>query len=188
LECIMADHLEIPTHDSVPISIETILGETDRPSLVRVVEELRRNQARIVTNWAVHVSTLPVFRASPTIPLGELECQIPELLSAALIVMTIDDIGVDTEPLERAQQLAAEHGRARCRNGIAIGDLLAEVQILRNEVWNAVWRPSETGPIRRATLRDFEMRLAETFDALVCAAAEAWVLEGALALSSADGS
>jgi hypothetical protein len=180
----MTDHFETYT-TTLGYPIDSLDQDMDRSPLVRVVESLREHEPRIVANWAVRISTLPAFRATPEIQLGELESRIPELLSAVLSVITVADVAVDALPLERAQGIAIEHGRSRCRSGFSIGELIAGLQMLRQEVWTSAWRSGDPGSLRRGSYREFETRLNAAFDSIIVAAAEAWVVEGRLVLHEA---
>jgi hypothetical protein len=153
------------------------LVETETPALppvARILAGLREQQARILANWAVRVSTLPVFRAAPSLGLDELQRDMPELLDAALAAVEVSERDVDDRPLERARAVAAVHGLDRRRGGFSIALVLEEIHALRQEVWAALWRMMERAPSLLGALRDVERRISETFDSLSIAAAEAW--------------
>jgi hypothetical protein len=143
--------------------------------LLRVASLLRGQASRIVANWVLRAANLPAFRAMPNLALDQLEDAIPALLDAALTAIATSDPTMDPEPLARAIELAADHGRTRASEGFGIGVLLAEYQQLRMEVWTALWRISDSEPSLANVPRVLQSRLSSTFDSLAAAAAEAWV-------------
>lgn len=140
----------------------------------RVANSLREQQARIIANWAVRVSTLPTFRAMPEIALEDLQGQIPDLLDAALAAFATADPGMEPGVMEHGESIASAHGRVSAEQGMSIGLLLSELQLLRFEVWGAMQRAIEALPTLESTPRDLDARLAAIFDPLVIATAEAW--------------
>lgn len=141
----------------------------------RAAAMLRDQASRIAANWVLRVANLPAFRALPDLTLSQLQDTIPEILDAALVAIATSDPSVDPEPLQRALDLAAEHGRKRADEGFAIGDVLAEFQQLRTEVWAALWRVLEGDELLSDSLRELQGRLSHTFDSLMIVAAESWV-------------
>jgi hypothetical protein len=147
---------------------------------------LRGQASRIIANWVLRAANLPAFRATPNLALDRLQDAIPALLDSALTAIAYSDETMDPEPLRDALELAAEHGRTRADEGFGIGVLLAEYQNLRMEVWAALWRIVDADPMMAEVPREIQTRLSSTFDALVAAAAEAWV-ERKLTGSSSRG-
>jgi hypothetical protein len=142
------------------------------PSIVAQVSDQKN---RIVANWALRVASMPAFRAMPNLPLEDVQRHIPEVLDGALTAIATSDPTLDPEPLARAAELAAAHGRARLQDDFGVGDVLAEFSALRREVWSALWRVVEGDGEPVALLRELDLRLSETFDAIAISAAEAWV-------------
>lgn len=136
---------------------------------------LRGQASRIVANWALRVATLPAFRAMPELALDDVQRHIPDVLDMALTAIATSDPTMDPGPLERATELARAHGRARLLDDFTIGDVLAEFNALRRELWSAIWRAVTSTPESIPFLRELSVRVAETFDAISTAAAEAWV-------------
>lgn len=152
-----------------------LVREAPERAVPLLVGSLRDQSNRIVRNWALRVATLPAFRAMPNLALEDVQRRIPQILNGALVAIGTSDPTMDPEPLERAAELAAAHGRARLAEDFAIGDVLAEFHALRHETWSALWRAVETDSEALELVRDLEARFNETFDALIVAAAEAWV-------------
>jgi hypothetical protein len=153
---------------------DSLVDDTSRAA-PRVVAEVRRQKNRIVANWALRVANMPAFRAMPSLRLDDVQRHIPLLLDGALTALATSDPTMDPEPLARASELASAHGRARLDDEFGIGDLLAEFQALRREVWSAIWRVVERNGESMGLLRELDRRLSETFDAITISAAEAWV-------------
>jgi hypothetical protein len=153
---------------------EQVVIETPSPA-ARAAVLLRDQAARIMANWALRVANLPAFRAMPDLSLSQLQDTMPEILDAALVAIATSDPTVDPEPLQRAVDLAAMHGRKRAEDSFSIGDLLAEFQQLRVEAWAALWRVIEEDAQLFDTLRALQERLSHTLDSLMIAAAESWV-------------
>ncbi|MEA2583174.1 MAG: RsbT co-antagonist protein rsbRD N-terminal domain [Thermomicrobiales bacterium] len=143
----------------------------------RVAALLRGQASRIVANWVLRAANLPAFRATPNLTLDRLQDAIPSLLDASLTAIASSDPTMDPEPLARALDLAAEHGRSRAGEGFGIGVLLAEYQHLRMEIWNSLWRIVDADPTMASVPRELQSRLTSIFDSLAAAAAEAWVEE-----------
>jgi hypothetical protein len=141
----------------------------------RVTTLLRAQASRIVANWVLRAANLPAFRAVPNLTLDRMEQAIPALLDASLTAVGSSDPTMDPEPLARALELAADHGRARAGEGFGIGVLLSELHQLRLEVWTALWRIVDADPTLAGAPRELQSRLSSTFDSLATAAAEAWV-------------
>ncbi|GIW04390.1 MAG: hypothetical protein KatS3mg059_1010 [Thermomicrobiales bacterium] len=141
----------------------------------RAAALLRDQAARIMANWSLRVANLPAFRAMPDLSLRQLQATIPAILDAALATIATSDPSVDPGALQRALDLAAEHGKNRANEGFAVGDVLAEFQELRVEVWSALWRVIEDDVHLLNALRALQERLSHTFDSLMIAAAESWV-------------
>ena len=155
-------------------AFEQVTIEAPSPA-ARAAAMLRDQASRIAANWVLRVANLPTFRALPELTLNQLQDTIPEILDAALVAIVTSDPSVDPEPLQRALDLAAEHGSKRANEGFAIGDVLAEFQQLRTEVWAALWRILEGDELLSDSLRELQGRLSHTFDSLMIVAAESWV-------------
>jgi hypothetical protein len=158
----------------ISAAFEQVTIETPSPA-ARAAAVLRDQASRIAANWVLRVANLPAFRALPDLTLSQLQDTIPEILDAALVAIATSDPSVDPEPLQRALDLAAKHGSKRADEGFSIGDVLAEFQQLRTEVWAALWRILEGDELPSDTLRALQGRLSHTFDSLMIAAAESWV-------------
>lgn len=144
-------------------------------ALPSIIAQIQDQKNRIVANWALRVASMPAFRAMPSLPLDEVQRHIPQVLDGALTAIATSDPTLDPLPLARATELAAAHGRARLLDDFSVGDVLAEFSALRREVWAALWRVVENDREAVSLLRELELRLTETFDAIAIAAAEAWV-------------
>ncbi len=164
-------------NDQFDMLRETELAPRVTP-VARIIAGLREQQTRVIANWAVRVSTLPVFRASPGLGLDDIQRDIPALLDAALAAVEVGDHAVDDLPLEQASTLAARHAAARHAHGFGLPVVLAEMHALRQETWSALWRMMERAPNLLGSLREVERRLSETFDSLAIAAAEGWSSAG----------
>lgn len=160
--------------DNGQLSDAVVVGRATR-AVPRVVAQVRRQKSRIIANWALRVANMPAFRAMPDLRLEEVQRHIPEVLDGALTAIATSDPTVDPEPLARASDLAAAHGRARLQDEFGVGDVLAEFHALRREVWSALWRVVEGDEESIGLLRELDRRLSETFDAITISAAEAWV-------------
>jgi len=169
----MEDMMTFDT-DGAPM-LEEIIGHDLKWALPTVVVALREQNNRIIANWALRVATLPAFRATPNLGLGDVQRHIPQILDSALDAIATSDPTMDPGPIERAADLAASHGRVRLQDDFGIGDVLAEFQALRGEVWSALWRAVEQHDESLELVRELEPRFNETFDMLIIAAAESWV-------------
>src|SRR4051812_29828766 len=98
------------------LSVETDMSTHATP-LARIIAGLREQQSRVIANWAVRISTLPVFRATPELALGDLQSGVPALLDAALAAIEVSNSDLDDLPLEQARTIAATHGRQRFADG-----------------------------------------------------------------------
>jgi hypothetical protein len=152
-----------------PIAIDSLA-----PAVPQIAFRLRDQKQRIIANWALRVATLPAFRAMPELPLEVVERHIPELLESALIAIATSDPTMDPAPLERAVELSRAHGRDRLLDDFTVGDVLSEFNALCREVWSALWRVIDRDNESTELLREFALRVGETFDAIRVAAAEAW--------------
>jgi hypothetical protein len=164
--------------DPADFATETMTGDARWGATVtpaRVAGLLSGQASRIVANWVLRAANLPAFRAMPNLALDRLQDAIPALLDAALTAVAYSDPTMDPEPLGRALDLAADHGRTRADEGFGIGVLLAEYQHLRTEVWNTLWRIVDSDPALADVPRELQARLSSIFDSLAAAAAEAWV-------------
>ncbi len=157
----------------ISVAFEQATIEAPSPA-ARAAAMLRDQASRIVANWVLRVANLPAFRALPGLTLSQLQDTIPEILDAALVAIATSDPSVDPEPLQRALDLAVVHGSKRANEGFAIGDVLAEFQQLRTEVWAALWRVLEGDELLSDSLRELQGRLSHTFDSLMIVAAESW--------------
>ena len=147
----------------------------ETPSAVaRAAGLLQEQVSRITANWVLRVGNIPAFRAIPDLSLSQVQDSIPQLLDAALSAMATSDPTIDPESLQHAIDLAAEHGRKRANAGFMIGVVLAEFQLLRQEVWSALWRIVDADPLLAEAPRELQSRLSHTFDSLMIAAAESW--------------
>lgn len=155
--------------------VDGLVQDEPKRAVPLLVGSLRGQSSRIVRNWALRVATLPAFRAMPNIALEDVQRRIPQILDGALAAIGTSDPTMDPEPLERAAELAAAHGRARLAEDFGIGDVLAEFHALRHETWSALWRAVDSEAEALPLVRGLEARFNETFDALIVAAAEAWV-------------
>lgn len=143
----------------------------ERPKLVSLLLEQR---ARILANWAVRVATLPAFRAMPGLALGDIQRNMPDVLDGVIGAIASSSGSIDPAVLEQAMELAGAHGRARLLDEFSLADLLTEFHALRQEVWATLWRALDTDPELLEMLPAVADRIAETFDQLTIAAAEAW--------------
>jgi hypothetical protein len=164
-----------PVDTDTFLADETIADAEPNRAIASIVSAVGEQRARIIANWALRVATLPAFRALPNLALDEVQRHIPELLDGALAAIAISDPQLDPEPLQRAEQLAAAHGRARLRDGFRVGDLLTEFHALRRETVAAIERVADELMIEPDPfVRVLQQRLRETLDALTVAAANAW--------------
>ena len=144
----------------------------------RVVVALRRDASRVLANWALRVANLPAFRAVPDLRLAEIQNAMPATLAAVPAATATIDPTIDTEPLAYAGEVAAAHGRKRRETGFDLGVMLTEFGHLRSEVWAAVYRIVDEDPSLAAAPRELQERLNPTLDAVLIAAAEAWLAAG----------
>ena len=163
--------------DNKPIEDAFVIDDAAR-AVPRVVAVMWEQKNRIIANWALRVASLPAFRAVPDLRLDDVQRHIPEVLDGALSAISTSDPTLDPEPLARATDLASAHGRARLSDDFSIGDVLAEFQALRHEIWAALWRVVEGDGESTNALREVDARLSATFDAIAIAAAEAWASAG----------
>lgn len=157
-------------------------GRGDHSSdLVLVAAALRDASPRILDNWAIRVSTMPLFRAIPDLTLADLRQEMPAVLEAALLAVTSSSFAVDLAPLADAVARGEQHGRAR-RAVAPLDVLLAEFHALRREIRNQLWRVAETHvpehDRRELVIRDLDDRLTSVLDETEQAAAVAWVVTG----------
>ena len=153
---------------------EELIAATPTP-LARVTLELQEQSSRILANWALRVSTFPVFRATPDINLAQLQEGVPDLLDAVLAAVATADQALDPDTQSRIAELATEHGRKRATDGFSIGVLISELNELRAELWAAILRIIEDDLSLTGTPLLLQERLRGTFDPLIVDAAEAWV-------------
>jgi hypothetical protein len=158
---------------------DTVVIDTAARAVPQIIAKVRAQKSRIIANWALRVANMPAFRAMPDLRLEDVQRHIPEVLDGALIAIATSDPTLDPEPLSRATDLASAHGRARLSDDFGVGEVLAEFQALRREVWSALWRVVESDGESTGLLRELEARMSETFDAIAISAAEAWVGNGA---------
>src|SRR5262245_33969470 len=118
---------------------DELIPATPTP-LARVTLELHEQSSRILANWALRVSTLPAFRATPDLNLAQLQNDMPALLDAVLAAVATPDPALDPETQARVAELATGHGRTRAADGFAIGVLISELNELRAELWAAILR------------------------------------------------
>jgi hypothetical protein len=161
--------------DHAALSDAVVIGGA-KNAVPRVVALAQEQKSRIVANWALRVANMPAFRAMPNLRLEDVQRHIPEVLDGALTAIATSDPSLDPGPLARATELAAAHGRARLQDDFSVGETLAEFHALRREVWSALWRVVESDGESMGLLRELDLRLSETFDAISIAAAEAWVV------------
>jgi hypothetical protein len=155
---------------------EDLIAATPTP-LARVTLELQEQASRILANWALRVSTFPVFRATPDINLAQLQDGMPELLDAVLAAIASQEPALDPDAQYRIAELASAHGRKRATDGFSIGVLISELSELRAELWAAILRITEDDLALAGTPLLLQERLSGTFDPLIVDAAEAWVEE-----------
>ena len=164
----------------VPSTVSTSGRDRDERSaeLVSVASALRDASPRILDNWAIRVSTMPLFRAIPDLTLADLRQRMPEVLDAALLAVTSSAFAVDLMPLDDAIARGEEHGRSR--SAVASLDVvLAEFHALRREIRNQLWRVADAlvrdYERREQIIRDLDDRLTTVLDGIEQAAAVAWV-------------
>lgn len=158
------------------MAIERELSTRPAPSATgRLIAALQAEIGRIETNWTVRVANLPTFRAEPEMGLTELQGVMPELVRACCAAVAVSTAALDPAPLAHASALAERHGRDRAAAGFALGDLLSEFHQLLAEVWQAVWRAAEEAVTLIPALREVQERVIDTLDAVVVAAADAWL-------------
>ena len=176
-------------HQSIPSAAQAIDGagnvatlERSRDErsaeLVSVASALRDASSRILDNWAIRVSTMPLFRAIPDLTLADLRQRMPDVLDAALLAVTSSSFAVDLMPLDDAIARGEEHGRSRS-DVASLDVVLAEFPALRREVRHQLWRVAEAivwdSERREQIVRDLDDRLATVLDEIEQAAAVAWV-------------
>jgi len=146
--------------------------------LVSVASALRDASPRILDNWAIRVSTMPLFRAIPDLTLADIRQRMPDVLDAALLAVTSSSFAVDLMPLDDAIARGEDHGRSRC-DVASLDVVLAEFHALRREIRNQLWRVAEAlvwdSARREQIVRDLDDRLAAVLDEIEQAAAVAWV-------------
>ncbi len=161
-------------------SVATMERSRDERSaeLVSVASALRDASPRILDNWAIRVSTMPLFRAIPDLTLADLRQRMPDVLDAALLAVTSSSFAVDLMPLEDAVARGEEHGRSR-HDVASLDVVLAEFHALRREIRNQLWRVADAlvwdSARREQIVRDLDDRLAAVLDEIEQAAAVAWV-------------
>ena len=173
-----------PVPRSVAQAGDRVAGSAERSreersaELVSVASALRDASPRILDNWAIRVSTMPLFRAIPDLTLADLRQRMPEVLDAALLAVTSSAFAVDLMPLDDAIARGEEHGRSR-RDVASIDVVLAEFHALRREIRNQLWRVAEAivwdHERREHIVRDLDDRLMSVLDGIEQAAAVAWV-------------
>lgn len=141
----------------------------------RLIATLQAEVGRIEANWTVRVANLPTFRSEPDMGLDVLQGVMPDVLRACCAAVAVPTPALDPAPLARARELAGRHGRNRAAAGFALGDLLSEFHQLLAEVWQAAWRAAEEAVTLMPALREVQERVIDTLDAVVVAAAEAWL-------------
>ncbi len=159
------------------LDIADVVPNDPVPRVASIIELLRGDLDRVVANWVLRVANMPAFRAWPDLGLDQLKDAVPDLIDATMIVMSMTNPERDPEPLARAVEIAAEHGRKRGRDGFPIGALLAEFQALREELRSALPRVAGDDLARYDVARKLEGQLIQTVDAALIEAAEAWVDE-----------
>lgn len=141
-------------------------------STIRLAGLIRDDSARILANWSMRIATLPVFRALPDLALDELQQDMPELLDAILMAVSVSPYELDEAPIEDAARKAAAHGAKRA-GSFPIDVVLSEIQMLQREVRNALWRFSNGTAV--ANVHELDERLNEVFDVAARSGAAAWV-------------
>jgi len=165
---------------NLPSTVSTSERDRDERSaeLVSVASALRDASPRILDNWAIRVSTMPLFRAIPHLTLADLRQRMPEVLDAALLAVTSSAFAVDLMPLDDAIARGEEHGRARS-DVASLDVVLAEFHALRREVRSQLWRVADALVVdhgrREQIVRDLDDRLTTVLDGIEQAAAVAWV-------------
>ncbi len=169
----------VPSQDP-STSVATLERSREERSaeLTSVASALRDASPRILDNWAIRVSTMPLFRAIPDLTLADLRQRMPDVLDAALLAVTSSSFAVDLMPLGDAVARGEEHGRAR-RDVASLDVVLAEFHALRREVRGQLWRVAEAlvwdHERREQIVRDLDDRLTTVLDEIEQAAAVAWV-------------
>jgi hypothetical protein len=156
-------------------SAEGIVPVADIPSTVNAVRlagMLHDESARILTNWSMRITTLPVFRAVPELALDDLQQNMPELLDAILMAVSLSPYEYDQTPLDAAASRATAHGEMRA-TGFPVEVVLCEVQALQREVRNAIWRLAEGTPI--PVIHELDDRLNEVFELVERSSVTGWV-------------
>ena len=143
--------------------------------VARVTRRLSGEAPRIIANWALRVANLPAFRAVPDLGLAQLQDAVPDLLAASLTAIATPDPDLDLEPFARAEEAARHHAHARARAGFGIDVVLAELQQLRAEIAAAAWRIADDEASLHSLPREVLERLYRVTDAVILAAARAWV-------------
>jgi hypothetical protein len=128
---------------------------------IKLAGLIREDSARILANWSMRVATLPVVRALPELGLDQLQEDIPELLDAILLAVSVSPYELDQAPIDDAAQKAAGHGAKRA-GVFSIDTALGEIQALQREVRNSVWR--NAGEYPAAAVHELDERLNEMFE------------------------
>lgn len=170
--------LDTPQDHATSVATLERSREERSAELMTVASGLRDASSRILDNWAIRVSTMPLFRAIPDLTLTELKQRMPEVLDAALLAVTSSSFAVDLMPLEDAVARGEEHGRSR-HDVASLDVVLAEFHALRREIRSQLWRVAATlvwdHERREQIVRDLDDRLATVLDEVEQAAVVAWV-------------
>ncbi len=139
---------------------------------IRLAGLIREDSARILANWSMRVATLPVVRALPDLALDKLQEDMPELLDAILLAVSVSPYELDQAPIDDAARKAAGHGTKRA-GVFAIDIVLSEIQALQREVRNSIWRNGPEFPV--PVVHELDERLNEMFELAERAIAAAYV-------------
>jgi hypothetical protein len=167
--------------NDIPLELATddimVAGQVDQPetTVAHIAFRLHEQRGRILANWTLRVATLPAFRAMPDLAREEVDGIVPDVLLSALTAISSSYPTVDPRSLDRANDLAKDHGRSRYLDGFSAGEVLAEFNALEGEVWSAFWRVLGSEEQSLQLLREFSERLLETFSTIEVAAVESWV-------------
>lgn len=117
--------------------------------------EMRGSIDRITMEWVRRVGSDPYLHSDDGMPLSQIIDHVPQMLEELCSLMTHEEAA---EPDFRTVRAASSHGYTRSLAGYSLPDLLRELEILRDCVFNFVAETeTEHGVSRSEAMRALRM-------------------------------
>lgn len=115
-------------------------------ALRRAANVLAGDARQIVTNWLQRVNQVEPFRSQKRLQPRQLIDAIPVLLWGTVVALRTGEYARLFGEKGAFRSAAAEHAGLRRRQGVDLGSLIREYELLRVTIWQQLWnRASEQG-------------------------------------------